>query len=407
MRLLIRTATAVSRRALRAPPRLARLLSSFAVEYQTRAALNTLVAEYALHPLRKPSLNELLEDSLAMLPLPAREAERHYWLMEHARQTLEVLLAYHGRRIAAFRQLPYIVTLNPHIAGNYTQYLTTMQQLLEVQATADADWLKSGCMQVLEQFIATHADTISQLLQGFQEVLGTLVDEETVRAFLVQHLEERIYMRLIARQHMALFNPPTPNHMGAIDLGMRPAHIVRQCSQFVNDMCAIKYDAQCELEIDAGEELVFPYIPPHVEYVVTEVLKNSSRALIEQGLATPIVVTIAQHGDHLEIRVRDRAGGIPQAVVDRVFEFSFTTYSSGYDDEVGDAYKALNTAPGTENTVAGMGYGLPMSRVYCEMFGGRLEVQSYAELGTDVYLRFRGVDKPLLEQARVKRDRVA
>jgi len=37
--------------------------------------------------------------------------------------------------------------------------------------------------------------------------------------------------------------------------------------------------------------------------------------------------------------------------------------------------------------MAGLGYGLPMSKVYAEFFGGNLDFVSLAGHGCDVYLR--------------------
>jgi signal transduction histidine kinase len=45
------------------------------------------------------------------------------------------------------------------------------------------------------------------------------------------------------------------------------------------------------------------------------------------------------------------------------------------------------------NSLAGLGYGLPLGRAYAEYFGGGIEVQSLWGWGTDVYLSLRGVGR--------------
>jgi pyruvate dehydrogenase kinase 2/3/4 len=39
-----------------------------------------------------------------------------------------------------------------------------------------------------------------------------------------------------------------------------------------------------------------------------------------------------------------------------------------------------------EAPLAGLGYGLPLSRVYCQYWGGSLNLMSMEGLGTDVYI---------------------
>lgn len=97
---------------------------------------------------------------------------------------------------------------------------------------------------------------------------------------------------------------------------------------------------------------------------------------------------------HLSIRIRDEGGGIAPADLDRVFSYAFTTAGRNIQDEIeteGGPYAAQQSsgsaavdgthATGAEGgnlfseltgkgiqtgagTLAGLGYGLPMSRLY-------------------------------------------
>jgi hypothetical protein len=49
---------------------------------------------------------------------------------------------------------------------------------------------------------------------------------------------------------------------------------------------------------------------------------------------------------------------------------------------------------GEGSSIAGLGYGLPLSRAYAEYFGGGIAVQSLYGFGCDVYLRLKGLGKP-------------
>ena len=166
----------------------------------------------------------------------------------------------------------------------------------------------------------------------------------------------------------------------------------------------------------------------HLEYIITEMLKNAFRATVESKSNEPIVVTIApepplpeadipsikhsgmekgqfrtegirpldDNAPGVTLRIRDRGGGIPPEVVPNIWSYSFTTFSED-DDFPGssgsDGLNAISNAGVGLSSIAGLGYGLPLSRAYAEYFGGGIAVQSLYRWGTDVYLRLKGIGK--------------
>lgn len=98
----------------------------------------------------------------------------------------------------------------------------------------------------------------------------------------------------------------------------------------------------------------------------------------------PIEICIGKPEDDVVIRFRDQGGGIANIDQDRVWEYSFTTVAK--DDEM--AITRMNMQQSTGGPIAGLGFGLPMSRVYAKYFGGSLEFRSVSGYGTDVFLQF-------------------
>jgi C4-dicarboxylate-specific signal transduction histidine kinase len=49
--------------------------------------------------------------------------------------------------------------------------------------------------------------------------------------------------------------------------------------------------------------------------------------------------------------------------------------------------------------MAGLGFGLPMTRVYAEYFGGGLEMATMHGYGTDVYLRLNHIGNKVENQS--------
>lgn len=144
--------------------------------------------------------------------------------------------------------------------------------------------------------------------------------------------------------------------------------------------------------------------------MMTELLKNAFRATVEKhrnvgGVASslpPITITICpfprkpvpDRPSYMSIRVRDEGGGITPSNMARVFSYAFTTAGTdwpGADEIDGGPYAAQHvggsaaiagdsvggagganlfgeiTSKGVQTgvgTLAGLGYGLPMSRLY-------------------------------------------
>lgn len=228
----------------------------------------------------------------------------------------------------------------------------------------------------------------------------------------------------------------------------------------------------------------------HLEYILTEILKNAFRASVERHqsqsrspIATrmsseppPIRITIAPppppsalpsspmssatstidnsspsisfhpHPALLALRIRDEGGGVAPANVPHIFSYSFTTAraSASADCEIeedggpyaaqaiggmaglfsnsmhtpshsksrnsnGVVLKPAKTSGGAGlfgdlvargsgissgmGTIAGLGYGLPMSRLYAMYFGGNLEFVSLDGWGSDVFVKLRCLDR--------------
>ncbi|KAL5364538.1 branched-chain alpha-ketoacid dehydrogenase kinase [Aspergillus floccosus] len=382
-------------------------------------------------------------------------------LLASANFTLSLLPARLASRIEALRNLPFIVVSNPHVSKIYNNYLHSLSTLLPWQKRQVTTLEEENQFaEVLADLVHTHTNTIPVLARGFLECRKYIEPTEVTR-FLDTHLRARIGTRLIAEQHLALHFASQPagngdegasqsstpsNYIGVIDTTLQPARIVKRCEDFVGEICELKYGVRPRLKIDGQPDASFAHVPVHVEYILTELLKNAFRAVVESGNERePIEVTIAAAPDvpkcqvyepssfigipeqqdsdvgfqmdtvvgtadanesikysspsaqSITIRIRDRGGGIPPDVLPNIWSYSFTTFSEldiqSPENGNTDALNALSSSGGHLSSIAGLGYGLPLSRAYAEYFGGRIAVQSLWGWGTDVYLTLQGVGK--------------
>ncbi len=386
---------------------------------------------------------------------------------------------------------------NPHVSTIYGNYLHSLSTLLPyTRRPITTLQEESTFTEVLADLVQTHANTIPVLAKGFAESRRYISPADVTR-FLDEHLRARIGTRLIAEQHIALHyesrsswasssspakaSATSPNgcgtYIGVIDTVLKPANVIDDCAEFVADICELRYGVRPSVVIDGQPETTFAFVPVHLEYIVTELLKNAFRAVVEAGNERePVVVTIAAApddphrqagGSHhgipsmsrpseteapdaqsvalplpskdnnkahekknkhsapaITIRLRDRGGGIAPENLSNIWSYSFSTFSEP-DPSSSSSHATNRGAPNTNilstltqshhhhhhplshlshggqdgafggSSIAGLGYGLPLSRAYAEYFGGRIELQNMWGWGADVYLVLRGVGRQL------------
>jgi len=213
---------------------------------------------------------------------------------------------------------------------------------------------------------------------------------KTTHEFLDRFYMARIGMRVLAGHYICLHHPPVPNYIGIINQKTSPYDIVMAAAEDASLICARKYGDAPEVEITGRSDLNFPYIPDHLHYILLELIKNSMRATVDfHGVDNdfpPIQVIIADGNENEDvvIKVEDKGGGIPRSDMNKIWSYLFTTS----DPAVQEGMVAFNSKVdhSVDSPLAGLGYGLPISRSYARYFGGDLSIMSMEGYGTDAFV---------------------
>ena len=370
---------------------------------QTATVTDGDIARLAAKPLHPLTLADLCRHGRP--PLSTQD------LLSSANFTLSILPSRLAHRIQSLRSLPYIVVANPNvnkIHNNYVHSLSTILPYAEKKIEGLQEEIQFT--ETLADIVQTHSNTIAILAKGFLEARKYISAKE-VTEFLDEHLRARIGTRLIAEQHIALHFSSKPHtelkdqgpyergdssFIGVIDTELKPAALVRTCENTVGEICELNYGVRPSVKIVGSPETTIAHVPMHLEYVLTELLKNSFRATIEAGMEKEAVeVTIApaptsevrtaalqaatnpEEKDEalskhavgvisnydqgsvdfasgankpnisasanirpldnstpgVTIRIRDRGGGISPEVYSKLWDYGFTTFN---EDEIND-----------------------------------------------------------------------
>ncbi|KAI9922903.1 hypothetical protein PsorP6_000165 [Peronosclerospora sorghi] len=208
-------------------------------------------------------------------------------------------------------------------------------------------------------------------------------DLSDLHSFLDACYMSRIGIRMLMSQHIALLNKRKDGLDAFVKVRPPPKLRLQQLIQLatcVYDNMEMRQKSNCTTIP------TFPCLLCQVICIILfEVIKNSMRAVVEfHGVdndMSPIKIVIADGDDNedVSIKISDEGGGIPRSSVSRIWSYLYTTADS-------KAFERLGAS-----NLAGLGYGLPISRLFARFFGGDLQVISMEGYGTDAYLHLKRV----------------
>jgi [3-methyl-2-oxobutanoate dehydrogenase (acetyl-transferring)] kinase len=361
--------------------------------------------------------------------------------------------------IKELRHLPFIVACNPSILEIHERCIKAFRSFDDFEKDIKDSKSEKSFNDIVQDMLNMNKDILVLLCDGFKESRRYVKNEEFIRSNLNKILSARLGIRLLCEHHIALNRqskiikpnsdssnedecslshqphsssaesdnqqgkeesntngsgePNKDEWVGVLHKKFSPKRIVETSTKIVTRLSMEKYNAAPKVKIDGHTSVKFPYIPLPLEYILPELLKNSFRATCEHhkdsSQLPDVNVTIALNERDFIIRIRDRGGGIPHNIVNKVFDYHFTTVEGLNEPFEGDSHTRaheLNSskAPPIDFSPIGMiceasssrglavmhgyGFGLPTSRAYAEYLSGSLTFQSMQGIGTDFYLRY-------------------
>jgi 26S proteasome regulatory subunit T1 len=168
-------------------------------------------------------------------------------------------------RVRSLESLPFIVGMNPFISRVLEAHGSSFHRLATCTPATD---LQANIQYTaeLEKMVNAHANDIPQMAKGyvFSRFMGTVVywmmsslqessrymSPEQVSEFLDRAIRNRIAVRLIAEQHIALShaldNPHwRKDHIGMIDMKCRPSDLIRRVSHISRYNSVAEWPSEC------------------------------------------------------------------------------------------------------------------------------------------------------------------
>jgi len=250
-----------------------------------------------------------------------------------------------------------------------------------------------------------HLDTVPTMAQAVFKLNSINSSEgvtDTVQYFLDRLYTNRISIHMLVSHYNALLGEgkTLTGMVGTIDQRCNILEVCQNAFDAAAIMCDQEYFDHPKLKASAmdtsdeneetQENVTATYVPSHLHHIFFEIFKNSMRATCEFSEARGIDelphirVRIFKTKNDITIKISDLGGGINRAASGKIFNYMYSTAPNvAIPDGGGSCGGGLSaeTLP-----MHGLGYGLPLSRLYARYFKGDIQIASVDGYGTNVYV---------------------
>uniref|UniRef100_K3ZUE4 Protein-serine/threonine kinase n=1 Tax=Setaria italica TaxID=4555 RepID=K3ZUE4_SETIT len=288
-----------------------------------------------------------------------------------------------ARRALELESLPFGLSNKPAILKVRDWYLDSFRDIRyfpEVRNRND----ELAFTEMIKMVKVRHNNVVPTMALGVQQLKHHLCRArnipfgfDEIHEFLDRFYMSRIGIRMLIGQHVALHDPePEPGVIGLINTKLSPVQVAQAASEDARAICLREYGSAPDINIYGDPNFTFPYVALHLHLMLFELVKNSLRAVQERYMNSdkdvpPVRIIVADGEEDVTIKVSDEGGGIARSGLPKIFTYLYTTAKNPPDLD----------GPNEGATMAGYGFGLPISRLYAQYFGGDLQIISMEGYG--------------------------
>lgn len=313
-------------------------------------------------------------------------------VLEASRWLHRQLPVRYARRIEDFIQLPHVVVSNPQfnaVLNNHLDIFGAVSEFPEITSLEQAAEFRHLLARQLE--LKSRNDSMRLIADGYRQVRD-LFPEIRLDTFLHDLFTSGIACNILMENCVHL-DQPREGFVGVVRQDLSPLQVIEDLAEQLRSLTTEIYGASPEIVFRGNLDCTLDYIPRHTQYMIQELLKNAIRSTVERhgarcpeelhSSSLPPVVVELQKGDvHVIVKVSDQGGGMSKEAQKEAWQYGWTTAGS----EASSLRRLDPTKTGSGTALAGFGFGLPLTRLHAQFFGGDVYMQAMPGHGTDMYL---------------------
>ena len=317
--------------------------------------------------------------------------------------------------IMELQLLPKVLFIQPLFQEILFQHIQSFKDLLEFPTATFNQETNKKYVTCIMEIRTRHIDTVPNMAAAIEGIMTDDVEgkmnKQDIQFFLDRLNTSRISIHLLISMYTAVMKkshkkcPTISSLIGTIDPQCDIIGVAEEAFDDASYLCCREYKDHPLLEIEGRdstrrnlvvEEVRMSYIERHLHHIFFEVFKNAMRATMEEFKKnkllkpSPVRCHVTKSEEDISIRVSDLGGGISREMVDKVCLYHFTSA----EKFAMARYCLMPGSGGLEShahPMHGLGYGLPLSRVYARYFKGDLNIISMHGLGSDVYIYLKAI----------------
>ena len=317
--------------------------------------MRTRILEYSRRKATAVSLQDLYRYNL--INQPAQRIRNAQFLHKE----IPIRLA---QRIEELSTLPFGLAAKKGVIEVREVFARGFDCLLTMNPPQTLEDDERFCL-ILKSILQDNSSVIKCMATGVLEVrleMGSLLTPmrtSTLDAYLNRFFMARIGLRFLLEHHISA----RKNHegfSGIIQSNCNPMIVAQNAADEAMQLCETHFGVSPLVRIQSPNPAeTFTYVPEHLHYIVSEVLKNALRATVNfHGVdkydLPPVDVVIARGRSDVTIKISDRGGGIPFDKVGYIIfmsQISFTPLFQMYlfYDIIGNRIESLNISKIIEN----------------------------------------------------------
>lgn len=332
------------------------------------------ISEFNLKKESPISINKLID--LSKLP----KKQMLYTSANYLYNEIPIRLS---KQIKDLEKIPFELHHTNGVSKVREWYVKSFYDLRNYEKSEITDYLKF--LNLIMLIYERHASTFIYMSKGIHEIKKLNYKLDNINELLNKFYKNRIGIRILLSHFIELNkdNNPDPDYFGCISLKTNPKKILDGAIE--NAICSASFNSMevPKFIITGNDDIFFHYIPQHLQYCLFEIIKNGICAVNKINKNDKKIICSISHDNNLiVIKISDNGIGIKHENLKKIWEYGYSTTDIDLENHFENDF--------SENSpIAGLGYGISITRLYIEYFGGRIDIFSNYGIGTDVYLYLR------------------